>query len=177
MELSRISTKHIGPVDRLKPRKPSTGKADTPSTAEQLPQEVVVVSRVSSPIAPTSTQATPKPDVQAKFLDFKPPQLGSHSGPSRMNPNGTIALFDSEPSGDKKDAPFTQKYGPWGVVTGASQGVGAEYARALAEKGMNVVMVARSGDKMTKLAKELSEEHGVSVRVLPADLNTEDGVE
>lgn len=175
MELSRISTKHIGPVDRLKVQKPPTGKANVPSTTEQLPKESVVVSQPSLPAA--STKAPPKPEVQAKFLDFKPPQLGSHSGPSRINSNGTIALFDSEPSGDKKDSQFTEKYGPWGVVTGASQGVGAEYARALAEKGMNVVMVARSGDKMTELAKELSQEHGVSVRVLPADLNTEEGVE
>ena len=58
----------------------------------------------------------------------------------------------------------------WAVVTGASGGLGEAYARELASQGSNVVLVARSTDKLERLAGELAGRHGVDTRVLPCDL-------
>lgn len=59
----------------------------------------------------------------------------------------------------------------WAVVTGASGGLGEAYARELASQGSNVVLVARSRDKMERIAEELSTSHGVSTQVLPCNLS------
>jgi short-subunit dehydrogenase len=56
------------------------------------------------------------------------------------------------------------------LVTGASSGIGAAFARELASRGANVVLVARSHDKLTALAQELSDEFGVTADVAVADL-------
>lgn len=56
------------------------------------------------------------------------------------------------------------------LVTGASSGIGAEFARALAQRGMNVALTARSTEKLEALAGELSQRHGVKAYALPADL-------
>ncbi|RNL82994.1 SDR family NAD(P)-dependent oxidoreductase [Halostreptopolyspora alba] len=56
------------------------------------------------------------------------------------------------------------------LVTGASTGIGAEFARALAERGYSLVLVARRFELMTQLGAELGDRFGVTVRPLPADL-------
>jgi short-subunit dehydrogenase len=56
------------------------------------------------------------------------------------------------------------------LVTGASGGIGLELARLFAEDGHDLVLVARSKDKLSSLADELKAKHNVSARVLPADL-------
>src|SRR2546421_7703512 len=56
------------------------------------------------------------------------------------------------------------------LVTGASGGIGEELARLFAADGHSLVLVARSRDKLSALAEELSDRHNVNARVLPADL-------
>jgi len=65
---------------------------------------------------------------------------------------------------------FVERYGPWAVVTGASSGIGRQFATVLAERGLSVVITARRKDRLDHLAAELTSKHGVQVQVLELDL-------
>lgn len=71
---------------------------------------------------------------------------------------------------------FRQRYGPWAVVTGASSGIGRGLATQLAAVGLGVVLVARRDGLLEDLAAGLQTSYGSPVRVLPADLSTQQGV-
>lgn len=64
--------------------------------------------------------------------------------------------------------------GTTALVTGASTGIGAEFARSFAARGANVVLVARSEDKLDALAAEITASHAVHAHVLAADLSAPD---
>lgn len=62
------------------------------------------------------------------------------------------------------------RYGPWAVVTGASDGIGREIALLLAQARLNVVLVARRHSILEALATDITERFGVSTSVIAVDL-------
>lgn len=56
------------------------------------------------------------------------------------------------------------------LITGASSGIGEAYAKAFAARGLDLILVARSEDKLRSLAKQLAEVHSRRVEVISADL-------
>jgi uncharacterized protein len=60
------------------------------------------------------------------------------------------------------------------LVTGASSGLGVDFARELARRGAGLALVARREDRLRALARELADAHGADVRVVALDLNDAD---
>lgn len=69
---------------------------------------------------------------------------------------------------------LVDRYGPWALVTGASAGLGAEFARQLAAHGLNLVLVARRKERLYDLGYALQEAHGVETVAVGLDLSRED---
>lgn len=66
---------------------------------------------------------------------------------------------------------FADRYGPWAIVAGASEGVGSEFAREVARRGCNVVLLARRRVVLDELADDIrAASPDVQVRVLVVDL-------
>jgi uncharacterized protein len=65
---------------------------------------------------------------------------------------------------------FVESYGPWAVVAGASEGVGASFAAAVAREGVNVVLLARRQGVLDEVAARISDESGVETRAVAVDL-------
>lgn len=69
-----------------------------------------------------------------------------------------------------RSAALHDAYGPWAVVTGASDGIGRAFARELAAAGMNLVLVARREAQLDTIAADLRGRYGVECRVIATDL-------
>ncbi len=65
------------------------------------------------------------------------------------------------------------RFGPWALITGASSGIGREFARQIAASGINVVLVARRETLLRSAGAELSKDYGVAHRIVVADLSEE----
>ncbi|KAI5700185.1 hypothetical protein M8J76_003009 [Diaphorina citri] len=64
-----------------------------------------------------------------------------------------------------------EKYGDWAVVTGCTDGIGRAYAHELARRGINIVLISRTLEKLKKTAKEIESLHGVQTKIIAVDLS------
>jgi len=65
---------------------------------------------------------------------------------------------------------FKYKYGPWALVAGASEGLGAAYAEALAKRGLNLILIARRSEKLEILSNKLRNNYPVEIKYQALDL-------
>jgi short-subunit dehydrogenase len=75
-----------------------------------------------------------------------------------------------DPSHSSRSAEFRSLHGPWALVAGGSEGLGAAFVRALAGLGLNVVAVAERPDPLRALCDAVAGESGVEVRPAVVDL-------
>ncbi len=70
-----------------------------------------------------------------------------------------------------------ERYGEWALITGASAGIGEEFARALAREGISCVLTARREDRLKELAASLEQTCNVRTRIVPIDIGEPGGAE
>jgi len=66
---------------------------------------------------------------------------------------------------------FKEKYGPWALVAGASEGLGAAFAEDLAKRGLNLMLIARRREKLELLAIKLRKKYSVEINIYSVDLS------
>ena len=72
---------------------------------------------------------------------------------------------------------FKNKYGEWALITGASSGIGKALAAELADKGLNLVLVARRQAELVKVANDIQNKYKVSTKIVVADLANQNGID
>ena len=75
-----------------------------------------------------------------------------------------------------KSPKLKEKYGPWAVVTGSTQGIGKEYAMALAKHGLNIVLISRNKQKLDNVANEIRDSYKVDTMTVVADFTNPDTI-
>lgn len=70
---------------------------------------------------------------------------------------------------------LVKRFGPWALVTGASDGIGMEMARILAARGFSLLLVARRIERLEALCQELHSNFSVACKPIQADLATDEG--
>ncbi|KAF4530837.1 hypothetical protein B566_EDAN018545 [Ephemera danica] len=70
-----------------------------------------------------------------------------------------------------RPANFVKKYGEWAVVTGCTDGIGLAYARELARRGMNVVLISRSKEKLEAAARHIVNDFHVKTKIVAVDFS------
>lgn len=88
-----------------------------------------------------------------------------------------VALWRAREDFGRRPRGLRERYGEWALVTGASAGIGAELARALAAEGFSLVLVARREERLRTFATELERTHAIATRVVAADLAAPEGAE
>jgi len=66
-----------------------------------------------------------------------------------------------------------EKYGPWALITGASSGIGEEFAKQLGKLGLNLILVARRKDQLDHIGKTIEDQYSVRVKTIAVDLTQE----
>ncbi|MDA3811111.1 MAG: SDR family NAD(P)-dependent oxidoreductase [Spirochaetaceae bacterium] len=66
---------------------------------------------------------------------------------------------------------FRSQYGPWALIAGASEGLGAAYAQAIAARGLNLVLIARRQNLLKSLSEDLKKKYGIQVIIQAQDLS------
>ncbi len=69
---------------------------------------------------------------------------------------------------------FAERYGPWALINGGSDGLGAAFAEEIAKRGVNLVLVARRQGPLDDVAGRMRERHDVQVRTISLDLGASD---
>ena len=83
----------------------------------------------------------------------------------------TVPLREPAPRILRGRSSFSERYGPWAVVTGASDGIGRAIAHELARSGLHLVLVARRREALDAVGAELAVQHGIQTRSLALDLS------
>jgi hypothetical protein len=87
---------------------------------------------------------------------------------------GATACIIFEESKEQQPAVSSTIQGKWALVTGASSGLGVDFARELATRECNLILVARRKERLETIQQELSTQYGVDVHILPLDLAAQD---
>lgn len=73
--------------------------------------------------------------------------------------------------------PLVDRYGRWALITGASSGIGASFADAMARRGFSLILVARRGDRLREAAIRLAAANGVEALAAEVDLTEPDAID
>src|SRR5260370_4346100 len=85
----------------------------------------------------------------------------------------TMSTKQAERSKKMRAALDKERFGPWALVTGASSGIGTEFARQIAVSGINLVLVARREALLNEVGRHIARDFGVQFRALTMDLSQE----
>lgn len=72
---------------------------------------------------------------------------------------------------NEENTTLAKKYGSWALITGSTDGIGKAYATELAKRGINVILVSRSKEKLENTAKEIESQYSVKTKIIAADFS------